>query len=544
MNSKILFSIIFLTFLISFTSAVTIDVDYADFSTSKTINNGQSIDIYVDGGSMNPSTLIIVKLNSNVIYQESVLSQEISQVYLITPSIYSNTAGTYIIEVTAKDGIESKTKTLSLMVTPDITAPVITILGDNPYSMTVGETYTEAGATATDNLDGNISSRITIDSSDLDTETIGEYSVNYIVSDNAGNSKTATRTIRVLASGSDITNPTIVIASPLEGITYNNVDSLIFTATDANLNSCEYSLNGGARVSVSCTSNVLTTISSLTAVTGLNTWVVYATDDAGNEGSSSVSFTVDPSIEDTIPPVITLLGNNPQSITIGRAYVELGATALDNLEGDLTIQITIDSSNVDTSTLGTYQVTYSVSDSTGNTATTTRTINVIRRNSGGGNGNSMPRIDSISNHKVIEGKSYSHRVKAYDNDGDDLTYTIDGPSWLSISSSGLIHGIAPSVISNKEYYIVVTVSDGEDTNSETYTLTVEAKDESSIRDYNSGKGYVGNVVKGDNKIKPIKISDSLYVLFYTLLSTVIMGIIVTSYGLMGVTARNKQEKRQ
>ena len=80
---------------------------------------------------------------------------------------------------------------------------------------------------------------------------------------------------------------------------------------------------------------------------------------------------------DTTPPVITLLGNNPQVITTGTAYTELGATAMDNVDGDISGSIVIDSSSVDTSTVGSYSVTYDVTDSSGNTANTViRTVTV------------------------------------------------------------------------------------------------------------------------------------------------------------------------
>ena len=80
---------------------------------------------------------------------------------------------------------------------------------------------------------------------------------------------------------------------------------------------------------------------------------------------------------DTTPPVITLLGNNPQVITTGTAYTELGATAMDNVDGDISGSIMIDSSSVDTSTVGSYSVTYDVTDSSGNAANTViRTVTV------------------------------------------------------------------------------------------------------------------------------------------------------------------------
>ena len=82
---------------------------------------------------------------------------------------------------------------------------------------------------------------------------------------------------------------------------------------------------------------------------------------------------------DTTAPVITLVGANPQELTVGDAYAELGATATDDTDDDtaLTATIVIDASAVDTATAGSYSVTYDVSDAAGNAATqVTRTVTV------------------------------------------------------------------------------------------------------------------------------------------------------------------------
>jgi hypothetical protein len=88
----------------------------------------------------------------------------------------------------------------------DTTSPVITILGDNPAIVIQGATYTDAGATALDNVDGDVSSSITsviTDSngavvSSVDTTTSGvSYSVTYSVSDSTGNTASAIRTVQV-----------------------------------------------------------------------------------------------------------------------------------------------------------------------------------------------------------------------------------------------------------------------------------------------------------------------------------------------------------
>ena len=83
-------------------------------------------------------------------------------------------------------------------------------------------------------------------------------------------------------------------------------------------------------------------------------------------------------VPDTVAPVLTLKGVNPQLVTKGQSYEELGAIALDNRDGDLTKSIVIDRSAVDTTTLGDYTVSYNVADTSGNNATTvTRIVKVV-----------------------------------------------------------------------------------------------------------------------------------------------------------------------
>ncbi|WP_054852229.1 immunoglobulin-like domain-containing protein [Olleya sp. ITB9] len=68
----------------------------------------------------------------------------------------------------------------------DTVKPVITLVGASTINLTVGDTYTELGATATDNIDGNITSSIVI-SGTVNTNTAGTYTRNYNVTDAAGN---------------------------------------------------------------------------------------------------------------------------------------------------------------------------------------------------------------------------------------------------------------------------------------------------------------------------------------------------------------------
>ncbi|WP_298499035.1 M14 family zinc carboxypeptidase, partial [uncultured Algibacter sp.] len=81
---------------------------------------------------------------------------------------------------------------------------------------------------------------------------------------------------------------------------------------------------------------------------------------------------------DIVPPIINLIGATPIDINVGDVYTEEGATATDDLDGDITANIVIGGDVVDTNTGGTYLITYDVSDAAGNPATqVVRTVNVI-----------------------------------------------------------------------------------------------------------------------------------------------------------------------
>ena len=63
--------------------------------------------------------------------------------------------------------------------------------------------------------------------------------------------------------------------------------------------------------------------------------------------------------KDTVAPVITLNGSNPDSVELGDTYVDPGADAD-------TGETVVVSGSVDTSTVGSYTLTYTATDASGN----------------------------------------------------------------------------------------------------------------------------------------------------------------------------------
>lgn len=68
----------------------------------------------------------------------------------------------------------------------DTTKPVIALNGTETVAVSVGAIYTDAGATATDDVDGNLTDKIVVHNL-VDTSNAGIYTVTYDVNDTAGN---------------------------------------------------------------------------------------------------------------------------------------------------------------------------------------------------------------------------------------------------------------------------------------------------------------------------------------------------------------------
>lgn len=120
---------------------------------------------------------------------------------------------------------------------------------------------------------------------------------------------------------------------------------------------------------------------------GWNFEDVWAIDSSKNGGYPYLKWqTTFPGSGDTVKPVITLLGLATVGITVGGTYTDAGATASDNVDGDITSRI-VKTGSVDTNTIGSYVITYDVSDTAGNAATqVARAVVVSAAPSGGGGG--------------------------------------------------------------------------------------------------------------------------------------------------------------
>ncbi|MBI9102841.1 MAG: DUF5011 domain-containing protein [Spirochaetales bacterium] len=244
----------------------------------------------------------------------------------------------------------------------DTEQPVLSLIGESYIELLKGTSYSDLGATALDLIDGEITSQI-IKTGEVDTNVPGRYLINYNVIDSAGNTaRQKTRTVVVLPM--DGVAPVITLNGPAYidiavGSTYTELEA---TAWD--------DFEGDVTSSIIIGGDIVTT----TAENYFD--ITYTASDS--KGNESVAYReVHVISEDDTAPEIILNGEETMSIIAGPVFTDPGATATDNIDGIITDNI-VSSGLVSSDTIGTYAITYNVSDAAGNTAETiTRTVNVI-----------------------------------------------------------------------------------------------------------------------------------------------------------------------
>ena len=274
-------------------------------------------------------------------------------------TVDTEAVGTYTVTYDVSDANNNDAvQVIRTVNVEDTTIPVITLTGDATVTIEVGSTYTDAGATAQDNYDGDITDDI-VTVSTVDTEAVGTYTVTYDVSD--ANNNDAVQVIRTV-NVEDTTIPVITLTGDATvtievGSTYTDAGATAQDNYDGDI-----------------TDDIVTVSTVDTEAVGTYT-VTYDVSDANNNDAVQVIRTVN--VEDTTIPVITLTGDATVTIEVGSTYTDAGATAQDNYDGDITDDI-VTVSTVDTEAVGTYTVTYDVSDANNNDAVQViRTVNVV-----------------------------------------------------------------------------------------------------------------------------------------------------------------------
>jgi arylsulfatase A-like enzyme len=288
----------------------------------------------------------------------------------------TNAAGAYVItyDVTDSNGAAATQVTRTVNVAAN-NSPVITLNGSATVNIVEGYGYTDAGATATDAEDGDISVNILVGGDVVDANTPGTYLITYDVTDSHG------------AAAQQVTRTVIVVVNSPPVITLNgdtNVSLFIGDSyTDAGATATDFE-DGDVSANIVVGGDVVDTDTAGTYV------IRYNVSDSAGKTATEVTRIVIVQFVDQTPPVITLIGSATVTSALWANYTDAGVTATDAEDGDLTSAIVVGGDTVDTGRIGTYRITYNVSDAAGNAADeVTRTVIIEsagkkRRAKGGG----------------------------------------------------------------------------------------------------------------------------------------------------------------
>jgi ELWxxDGT repeat protein len=160
---------------------------------------------------------------------------------------------------------------------------------------------------------------------------------------------------------------------------------------------------------------------------GVDSFTYVANDGRSNSNVATVNIIVN-NISDTKAPVITLIGGDT-TLAIGTTYTDAGASANDNMDGDITSSIVISGDTVNTAIPGNYVIRYDVNDSTGNKANQQTRIVTVTNNKPVALGNAYTINEDTNLTRPLQGSDI--------DSGTVLTYSIvNGPANGSISMIG------------------------------------------------------------------------------------------------------------
>lgn len=232
--------------------------------------------------------------------------------------------------------------------------PEITLIGPSEITINLDGNYEEKGATAKlDNRD--ITKNIKIDNP-VNTSKVGDYIITYSVTNKKGKKEQSiTRRVKIR----ETEKPVIKLKkdstiSVQYGVTYKDPGYIAMDNYDGDITD-----------KVEVQGNVDTK--------KIGTYKLYYTVYDSSENSDTKIRTI--KVVDTQAPKITLNGKENTVIKLGGPYKEEGCKVQDNHDGDISDKVKI-SGKINENLAGYYTITYSVTDSFGNTAKKSRKVQV------------------------------------------------------------------------------------------------------------------------------------------------------------------------
>ncbi|MDA2936069.1 DUF2341 domain-containing protein [Patescibacteria group bacterium AH-259-L05] len=381
----------------------------------------------------------------------------------------------------------------------DHTPPLITLIGPSTVNLYIDDSYTDQGAAAVDDTDGDITADIVV-VNPVNTAVAGTYVITYNVSDTAGNAAVEVIRTVMVSERSDTSSPEITISVKPTNPTSQTTAAFEFSANETAAFSCR--LDSGVWEGCQSPKDDYTALSE-----GGHIFYLRVVDSSGNQAEASYSWTIEPESEpelepkptpepDTTPPVITLIGSSTINLYIDDSYTDQGAAAVDDSDGDLTADIVV-VNPVNTAGTGTYVITYNVSDTAGNAA-----VEVIRTVMVSEMPDTTPPEATIITYPDNPTSQTTADITVGGQEVTHYKYRLDNGSYSGIEIDVSVH-ITLSDLSEGEHTIYVIGRDAasnwqEQANATTYSWTIDTT--SPISNISTDGGTFNAASWGDTKI--------------------------------------------
>ena len=379
-------------------------------TNNETVNFGAWIDFNLDGDFTDP--------NERVLFDSASTSQILTGQITIPANV--NIGETRLRVGVARTGLITKAcgpvvvgefEDYKVNIGGDDLAPIITLIGNPTPTIEAGYGFTDSGATAIDNVDGNITSKIVVKGA-VDTLVTGEYIITYVITDTAGNTDSVQRKVTITP---DVTKPLISLVGA------DTVKLSVFSP---------YVEDGITAIDNPFGTNLTGTevVSGAVDTTKIGTYILtYTVVDASGNNASITRVVI---VEDLTKPVITLIGNATIDHDAKTPFFDAGATVTDNY--DVVINYTT-TGTVDVNTLGANIIVYKAVDASGNIAdSVVRTVNVVDR--------FAPTIKLVGNDIINLARWQNYTDEGYtlsDNFYDSVNVTVDVlGTWVNSLAEG------------------------------------------------------------------------------------------------------------
>ncbi len=383
--------------------------------------------------------------------------------------------GSYDITVTTTDESGNVTETIFTIDVEDTTKPTVESIAGQTQEVNTEiepikiEAKDNSGQTVTNKVDG-LPDGVTFDEA---TNTIsgtpsevGSYTVTVTTMDESGNATETTFTIDV----EDTTKPTVESVADQTQEVNTEITPITIESED---NSDQAVTNKVDGLPDGVTFDEATnTISGTPSEVGSYTVTVTTTDESGN--ATETTFTID--VEDTTKPTVKSVSDQTQEVNTEITPIKIEATdnsgqtvtnKVDGLPDGITFDEATNTISGTPSEVGSYDITVTTTDESGNATETTFTINVENT--------TKPTVEDIADQtQEVNTEIEPIKIEATDNGGQAVTNKVDGlPDGVTFDEATNTISGTPSEVGS--YDIIVTTTD-ENGNSETTTFTIDVED--------------------------------------------------------------------